>query len=90
MLWPPRILLSHFQELNQLKDKNLLTTLDAKWSYWQIRVQKESQVNTGIVTFDGLYKYPSVSSMQATTFQGLMQRALIGMRKFCSVYADDI
>ena len=42
--------------LDQLKGKNIFTTLDAKRGYWQIRAQKESQEKTAFVTFDGLYK----------------------------------
>ena len=40
--------------LDQLKGKNIITTLDAKRGYWQIRVQKQSQEKTVFVTCDGL------------------------------------
>ena len=43
--------------LDQLKGKNVFTTLDAKQGYWLIRVQKESQEKTAFVIFDGLYEF---------------------------------
>ena len=43
--------------LDQLKDKSIFTTLDARRGYWQIRVQEESQEKTAFVTFDGLYEF---------------------------------
>ena len=43
--------------LDQLKGKNIFSTLDAKQGYWQIRVQNESQEKTAFVTFDGLYEF---------------------------------
>ena len=67
--------------------------LNAKRGYWQIRVQKESQVKIAFVTFDGLYEFRIISFGLCNTpamFQRLMQRALVGMSKFCSVYIDDI
>ena len=79
--------------LDQLKGKKIFTTLDAKRGYWQIRVQKSSQEKTAFVTFDGLYEFrvmPFGLCNAPATFQRLMQRALVGMSKFCSVYIDDI
>ena len=67
--------------LDQLKGKNIFTTLDAKQGYWQIRVQKESQEKTAFVTFDGLYEFrvmPFGLCNAPATFQRLMQRALVG------------
>ena len=79
--------------LDQLKGKNIFTTLDAKQGYWQIMVQKESQEKTAFVTFDGLYEFrvmPFSLCTTPATFQRLMKRAVVGMSKFCSVYIDDI
>ena len=45
------------------------------------------------MTFDGLYEFrvmPFGLCNVPATFQRLMQRALVGMSKFCSVYIDDI
>ena len=67
--------------LDQLKGKNIFTTLDAKQGYWQIRVQKESQEKTAFVTFDGLYEFrvmPFSLCNAPATFQRLIQRALVG------------
>jgi len=80
-------------QLDQLQGKRIFTTLDAKWGYWQIRVQESSQEKTAFVTFDGLYEFrvmPFGLCNAPATFQRLMQRALVGMSKFCSVYIDDI
>ena len=77
--------------LDQLKGKSIFTTLDAKQGYWQISVQEESQEKTAFVTFDGLYKFwvmPFGLCNAPATFQRLMQRALVEMSKFCSVYID--
>ena len=66
--------------LDQVKGKNIFTTLDAKQGYWQ-SVQKESQEKTPFVTFDGLYEFrvmPFGLCNAPATFQRLMQRALVG------------
>ena len=79
--------------LDQHKGKSIFTTLDARQGYWQIRVQEESQEKTAFVTFDGLYEFrvmPFGLCNAPATFQRLMQRALVGMSKFCSVYIDDV
>ena len=67
--------------LDQLKGKNIFTTLDAKQGYWQIRVQNEFKEKTPFVTFDGLYEFrvmPFGLCNAPATFQRLMQRALVG------------
>ena len=77
----PQVLPRIDDVLDQLKGKNIFTTLDAKQGYWQIRVQKESQEKTAFVTFDGLYKFrvmPFGLCNAPATFQRLMQRALVG------------
>ena len=79
--------------LNQLSGKTILSTLDAKRGYWQIRVQEESQAKTAFATFDGLYEFkvmPFGLCNAPSTFQWLMQRTLRGMSHFCNAYIDDM
>ena len=79
--------------LDQMQGKKVFSTLDAKRSYWQIKVREPSREKTAFVTFDGLYEFkvmPFGLCNAPSTFQRLMQKILRGLSSFCSVYIDDI
>ena len=82
--------------LDQLHEKRIFSTLDARTGYWQIRMSADSQAKTAFSTTDGLYEFrvmPFGLCNAPATFQRLMQHTLRGLggdHPFCSAYIDDI
>ena len=79
--------------LDQLGGKKIVTTLDARSGYWQIKMGADSQEKTAFSTHDGLYEFrvmPFGVCNGLATFQRLMLHALRGFGEFCNVYIDDM
>ena len=82
--------------LDELAGRKVFSTIDAKSSYWQIRVAEKAQLKTSFVTMSGLYEFkvmPFGLCNAPTTFERWMQKMLADLDregKFCSVYLDDI
>ena len=79
--------------LDQLKGKRIFSTLDAKSGYWQILMGPSSREKTAFIMHSGLYEFnvmPFGLCNAPATFQRLVQRVLMGLESFCSVYIDDI
>ena len=79
--------------LDQLNGKRVFSTLDAKSGYWQIPMDPKSIEKTAFATHQGLFEFtvmPFGLCNALATFQRLVQRVLVGLETFCSVYIDDI
>ena len=82
--------------LDQLSGRKVLSTLDARAGYWQIRVSEGSKEKTAFVIFEGLYQFRVLLfglCNGPATFQWLMQYVLRGLGRdnpFCHAYIDDI
>lgn len=52
------LIMIHFHfHLDQMNNKKVFSTLDAKRSYWQIEVHEPPREKTAFVMFEGLHKF---------------------------------
>ena len=80
--------------LDTISDAKYFSSLDLASGYWQIKLDKESQLKTAFVSRYGLYQFtvmPFGLTNAPATFQRLMDLVLAGLNWIeCMVYLDDI
>ncbi len=79
--------------LDQLGGKKIVSTLDARAGYWQIKMSPQSREKTAFSTHDGLFEFgvmPFGVCNGPATFQRLIQQVLRGLGAFSSAFVDDV
>ena len=68
--------------LDQLGEKKVFSTLDAKSGYWQVPLEESLHIKTAFSTCNGLYQFcvmPFGLCNEPATFQRVIQQILSGL-----------
>ena len=79
--------------LTLIRGKKMFSSLDCKSGFWQVLLDKESQLLTAFTCPQGHYQWivvPFGLKQAPSIFQRHMQNAFRSFEKFCCVYVDDI
>eukprot|EP00171_Calliarthron_tuberculosum_P018627 IDg18627t1 len=78
----------------QKAEREIFTSLDATWGYWQILVKEENKEKTAFCSYEGLHQFnrmPFGLLNAPASFQRALDIILARYKwKTCLVYLDDV